>query len=128
MTSSVGFAGAPGVALAAAEADRREVTINFDGRRLLQLATIHRLLGESEREDYVIVLLRGGEIGDWRGDARFAFDRLARSGAARRQEGHSENGKEKTEIGDARFWSWQPARPRRFFSKFHFRFSIKCSG
>ncbi len=35
----------------------------------------------------------------------------------------SENGKEKMENGDARFWSWRPARLRGLFSNFHFRFS-----
>jgi len=107
--------------------NRLKIAEDFDCGRLLELATLDGILGKGKGEDHVVALLGGGEVGDRGGDRRFTLDGLTGNAAAN-EKSNGENGKEKMENMDARFWSWRPARLRSLFSNFHFRFFIGCNG
>src|SRR5271155_3075927 len=79
--------------------NRLEIAENFDGGWLLELVAFDGILGESKGEDYVVTLLRGGEVVDGGGNRRLAFGGLAGSAAAGEKGQRSENGKEKMENG-----------------------------
>ena len=90
-----------------------EIAEDFDGGRLLELATLDGIFGKSEGEDHVVALLGGGEVGDRGGNRRFAFDRFTGNAAAGEKGQTSENGKEKMEIWMRDCGRWRPAEAQR---------------